>query len=227
MTLRVVALCLLAAGFMSVAGCGDAGTSTEQTTAATVGAPKGVSGDDRRGECARKGLFGRHIVVSRDAEGLCRARNGQLVTLVRFGRVARLRDLSFEVNGAHTAARLSGGPVGSRAHGAFVVVSITLTNTSGDTQRVSNNQFRLEMDLRLHGADREAALGGDNDSLIFQTLRGLPPGATVTGDVIFDVPRRLAPTLIDGGFITGFSFATVDAGHPLPDSPAGASPLSE
>ncbi len=200
------------------AGCGSEAADRGTTPAAPRAA--GLS------ECERLGLVGPEIETSRDAEGTCRGGGGQMVTLAGFGRTVRLRDLSFRVNGARTAKRLSRGPVAETARGVFVVVSITLVNESRADERVAKNQFQLMMDDRRHHFDRQATVLAGPESLWRLTADGLRPGATITGDAIFDVPHDLGAELISRGFLAGASFATVAAGRPVVDEPIGLSPLS-
>jgi len=223
---RQLATALVAVAFTAATvGCGESGTDARSATGAVGGTTSPTRGADRS-DCERRGLLGSHVVTPRDAEGTCRAGGGQIVTLVGFGRTAQLGDLSFRVEHTRMARRLSNGPIDQVARGVFVIVSVTVANESGAVQRIAKNQFELIMNDRRFHFDRRATVVGDPQSLWQLTLRGLRPGATITGDVVFDVSRRLGATLIDGGFITGASFATVAAGHPVPHEPLGFSPLS-
>lgn len=205
---------------MPLTGCGESEPASTTARAATTTERRAKPTD-----CERKGIMGPGKAVLRNAEGTCRGPGRQKLTIVPFGESAQLRDLSFTVQGVRTTTRLPNGPVETAARSIFLLVRISVTNEGASIQRVRSNQFQLLTKPRYF-AER-TTLAANPDTLVRMTRNGLSPGKSVTGDVIFEIPRDSIDEVLRSGLVAGFSFATVTAGRPVREALVGLIPISD
>lgn len=141
--------------------------------------------------------------------GVCTA-DGVTLTVADPGHEAKLRTLGVTLNGCRLAASVTDGS-GTRiaARGRFAICSLTVRNRGSAPQPfdvADRSQTLLVVDGTQVFERGDAEQRGDARSL--PRRRGaLKPGASRTGDAIFDLPVRLLPGLRRNGnlFVFGTS----------------------
>lgn len=190
-----IALVLLALA-LGASGCGGSaeGTDPAERTVATVPSTgSSRSASQRRGasETIRASrddtsCVARGIVVPPFNEGTC-VQNGRRFVIVNGRSVLRLTTLSAAIQNFSVAEAIPGR--GSRAtpQGAFIIIGVRVTNRTRSPQRFGPGQTLLtireqqfEERTDVEGEVHERALGFAG--------RAIQPGASVEGDVVYDIP---------------------------------------
>jgi len=97
-----------------------------------------------------------------------------------------VNEISYSVTGTDTAERVGSGVVSQDAEGVFLLVEVRLESVGGEVNTVSSSPITL-VDAGGNEYEVSSAEAHVRDSLNAQQLQ---PGETITGVVIFDVPRN-------------------------------------
>ena len=165
-------------------------TATVATTASTPSSPPDCQSFDQH------------------KEGRC-ATNGLSLVVANRGHEARLHTLAATLNGCRTTQSVSDGyGQSATAAGIYVICSLTVRNRADGPESFGDNgaQTLLLVDRKRYTDAFDAENQADQQSFVSQD-GDLQPGLSRTGDVIFDVPQRLA-----GDALTRGSVLTVDFG---------------
>ncbi len=142
---------------------------------------------DARGTCSSMGIDPQAM-----KEGTCYVGNSKTVVVDR-GHRLKLETLDARLLGIRQGTTLS-GPGGTRgAKGVFLTFDLAITNRTDAPVRVGPNQFALLIQ-GTYGEDVEAEREYEPHSFLAQR-KPLPPGGTVRGTVVFQVPQN-APTVM-------------------------------
>lgn len=111
-------------------------------------------------------------------------------SLAKIGEAVTDGDLSFTVLGVKTANTL-GSYYSKTAQGMFYIVTVQVKNNAKDTKTIDSSQFQVT-DNQGHTFDRssdgQTALGFQQGHVdLF--LQQVQPSLSVTGDIVFDVPK--------------------------------------
>lgn len=91
------------------------------------------------------------------------------------------------------------------AQGQYCVVSITVRNIGNEAQTLDSfNQYLYNSEGKKYSADSEASYDANPSGSTF--LQQINPGVTVSGVVVFDMPKGVTPTvaeLHDSAFSNG------------------------
>jgi hypothetical protein len=141
--------------------------------------------------------------------GLCTA-DGITLSLAAAGQTVGLRTLAARATGARLSRSVS-SPVAARtAAGTFLVVTLAVTNRAS-SPAAFDGLGATQTALQASGANFreavEAETAADLGSCLAKSMTPIQPGATVTCDVIFDVPPAVARHLrIKGGGLLVLNF---------------------
>lgn len=93
------------------------------------------------------------------------------------------------------------------AQGQFCRLNLTIKNTGTESQDLSDsNQFVYDASGKKYTADSQAGIYAQPDSSSGTWLASINPGNSVTGDILFDVPKGTTPVtaeLHDSAFSGG------------------------
>jgi Domain of unknown function (DUF4352) len=186
MALALLALAagLSACGGGSADGPGAGGTiATPRTTAETQGrgGRSGRGGRDAR-SCVAMGISAPPF-----GEGACVERGTRYV--VANGRsVMRLRSLDAALRGFTVAEAIEGrdGPV--TPVGAFLVVDLSVENTTDRPVRFMPGQTLMLLDDQRFQERQDVEERVHEDALAFAGRAPIEPGRTVKGSVVYDIP---------------------------------------
>lgn len=127
--------------------------------------------------------------------------SGTSIRIVHGSALLRLKTLKVHVASVHTTSNVSAGSgFSSTAKGIYLIVTLTVTNTSNSPQTfddVSANQTSLNLNGTSYGEAFDAENTNDPNSFITNN-NGIQPGESQTGDVIFDIPPRKAAEAMSG-----------------------------
>lgn len=194
-----LALVALAAG---VAGCGDV---AESEVVATVGAPT-MTGPARSPpsdpiqQCGPQGIDSRTL-----HEGSCSEGTTEYVVVNRDGAL-RLESLVASVDAVSVESEIGRGSAAVRPReGAFVRFTLTVRNRLEYAQRLKPGQTVLGVDDTTFN-EATAAQRVHPDALAQQGESRIEGGATLRGDVIFDVPAEVVERIMRSGrlFVANF-----------------------
>ena len=101
--------------------------------------------------------------------------------------------------------------LGKKPQGQFCFLNVNATNNGDSEGTLDENSQKLLADGNEYSSDSEASLYADSESMLF--LKGVNPGNTAKGLVVFDIPKKVKPTQVSlsGGFF-GTKTALVDLG---------------
>jgi hypothetical protein len=200
-------LLLLALLTLVVGGCGSEKKS--QAKKATV--------QSSSSDCAFKG-----ITAGPRREGTCLAR-GVALTVADRAHWLHGKDYAARVEGVRTAGTLHPGSSGTlRAHGRFVVVTLSIRNILDAPQafdRRSDLVF-LFIDKKYFSENAEAETDPALNSFHLRTTH-LQPDEVATGTVVFDVPVEHARHVS----AQGSDLIFVNYGDEAKGFPTGSQPL--
>lgn len=101
--------------------------------------------------------------------------------------------------------------LGKKPQGQFCFLNVSATNNGDDEGTLDeNNQKLLDAAGKEYSSDSEASLYEDSDSMLF--LKGVNPGNTAKGLIVFDIPKKAKPTQasLAGGLFGSGKSATID-----------------
>jgi hypothetical protein len=195
---RLLLLLVLVAG---AAGCGGTHKSLKKTQATL---------SSNTPQCDASG-----ITKPPAREGVCSA-NGVTVTVADKAHWLHAGEYDVRVVGIRTATTLRSART-LRAHGKFVVIRLSVKNTSNAPRAFdsSSGLVSLLVDKKHFTESREAET---DPSLNSFRLRGqaLQPGDTATGTVAFELPLKHAKHLYAAGSDLAFlNFSDEASGYPV------------
>jgi hypothetical protein len=113
------------------------------------------------------------------------------------GKPARDGNFEFTVKGVKCGVGKVGDQyVGKTAQGQFCLVTVAVKNVKTDPQMLSDSDQKAFVGTASYAADTEAGLyANDNSNSVF--LNNINPGNTVTGKVVFDIPKGAKLTKLE------------------------------
>ncbi|HEY0487658.1 MAG TPA: DUF4352 domain-containing protein [Mycobacteriales bacterium] len=131
---------------------------------------------------------------------------GDKETVGRIGKPVRDGNFEFTVKNVKCgAARVGSQYLGKKAQGQFCVVTLAVKNIKNDPQMLSDSDQKAFVGTASYEADSEAGVyTNGNENSVF--LNNVNPGNSVTGKVVFDIPKGKKLTAIelhDSGFSGG------------------------
>jgi hypothetical protein len=122
------------------------------------------------------------------------------------GSPAEAGDLTFTVNKVKTGVAQVGGKFGSKAQGQYVLVTVTVKNTSAKPKTLwESGQTLFDNQGRKFDADTMAGIEANGpDNQVF--IKDINPGNSVTGVLVYDLPPGAVPaslTVHDGVISSG------------------------
>jgi hypothetical protein len=202
---------LLLAGALAAAGCGGKTKTTSRTSATTASTPTPSTTAATSGDCNTLGINPTGM-----REGKC-THAGITYVIVNREHVLRLHTLSASIGNVRAVSALSGSaPTNSQTK--FVLVSVTITNDLALPQTV-NKSGTQQMGLILDGTVYKEAVSAErsSDPSSCASQHGtFGKGASVTCDVVFEVPAQSAADLGKHGRADLY---VVDFGSDLAGSP--------
>jgi hypothetical protein len=187
------ALALIAAALL--AGCSVEETSSGDEAAAKSGKSSGKGGE----RCGTR------------ATDDCTPKVGEN------GKV-RVDALYWQVRSVRTADSIGDMEygLGEKADGVFVIVDMKVRSAKSESVTLTDNVFQLEVSGKTYDTDTDgtvAAIGSGEDPLFFEDIG---PDASLTGKIVFDVPRKaLRKTVLmrfnELGFGTTHAYITLSS----------------
>jgi hypothetical protein len=105
----------------------------------------------------------------------------------------QLKTLTVHYVDAHVAPTVTGGGLTETATGEYVVVRISVTNTSSSSQSFADGAEQAELLVLNSNAYQTDTLGQTTANDAWAAT--VAPGGTQTGDLIFDVPKSIAASV--------------------------------
>ena len=157
------------------------GTSSRPTTSTASSAPSPAAGS-----CDAKGI---NIKVGK--EGTCIANMGVRLTVVNRDSTLKLKTLKAKLVGARTADSLSSEGETKAASGTFLVLTLSVTNRLSSPTQFDQDQDQVNLDInnKVFTENFDAENGPDMQSFLWKQ-EDIQPGATVTGEAVFDLPNK-------------------------------------
>lgn len=225
---RWTLLCCLA--LLAAAGLAGCGGSTEvrtvvktvevpaTTTAETTAESEEPAAEEDEAEPATdadpESCEGKGISPEVGNTGRC-VEDGYRFAVVNRGDELRLKSVAVKLDGISFTDSVASDISNSRASGTFAVVALTVRNRSNSPQTFVdgfNDQVVLQIGERQFTEDFDAANGSDQRSFLWQGQE-LQPGASQSGHLIFDVPKREVRRIAEDGQLTVVDFG-VDLSYP-------------
>lgn len=92
-------------------------------------------------------------------------------------------------------AQIGGSEFGVKAQGQYILVSVKVTNVGDSSEMfMGSDQKLFDKDGKEYSADDEAAIYLDDSNSFLEDIN---PGNTVTGTIVFDVPKTVTPKYIE------------------------------
>ncbi|EHN09441.1 hypothetical protein PAI11_37750 [Patulibacter medicamentivorans] len=110
---------------------------------------------------------------------------------VAFGRKVRVDALYYDIVSAKAVGSIGDQTygLGEKADGTFVVVKVKVHSDKNESATLTDKVFQLEVRGNTYDPDTQgtvAAIGAQEEPFF---LKDIGPDATVTGTVVFDVPK--------------------------------------
>jgi hypothetical protein len=140
-------------------------------------------------------------------EGTCLS-EGQRVRVVNRDSSLRLPEMNVRLAGIDLTESVSGDFDSASASGQFVVLRLEVRNKTTAPVDFDIDQVGLSLDENIYTSDWEGTEVLD-DNLIYETIQ---PQATLTGTVVFDIPRRMAGELDESGNVSIAQFSDAQYG---------------
>lgn len=191
---------------IALAGCGTATKTVVRTVTAPESAPSITASTTTAAasasppDCRSLGSRG---------EGRCVA-NGVALLVVNRGHEARLHTLAAMLNGCRTTQSVSDGyGQSATAIGVYVICSLTVRNRADGPESFGDNgeQTLLLVDGKHYSDAFDAENQADQQSFVSQS-GDIQPALSRTGDVVFDIPSRLAAAALSRGVVLTVDFGT-------------------
>jgi len=227
----LVSLAVLAAA--ALAGCG--GSTEVRTVVKTVEVPAETTAEEAATEsesdeaveeeaepaadadpesCEGKGIDGPEAKTGR-----C-LRDGYKMAIVDRGDELRLKTVAVKLDDISFTDTIGSDISTEQASGTFAVITLTVRNRSNSPQTFAGGfgtQAALTIGRRQFSEDFDAANGADQRSFLWQGEE-LQPGASQTGHLIFDVPKREASRIATHGQLGVVDFgADLDYPEEVPE----------
>jgi Domain of unknown function (DUF4352) len=200
----------LAGAALFITGCGSSGkTITKTVTVAsapvtitkTVSASAPVSNSSGSG-----GTSGSKCAIASLAKvpnGFKCTSDGVPLVFAHQGAPIHLKSLTAHLNGTSTATSLSDQVSTVTAQGEFVLISLTIANTTTSPQTFANpgtEPTALYIGKDQYSEDFDAENGPDQHSCVALDESPTQPGASLTCDVVYDVPTAAVKTAETDGY---------------------------
>jgi len=92
-------------------------------------------------------------------------------------------------------AQVGNSTLGKKAQGQFCLVAITVKNIGNEAQSLfGDNQTLFDTKGRKFSADTEAAIYVEDSKTLYEEIN---PGNSITGTLIYDVPKDAKPAKIE------------------------------
>jgi hypothetical protein len=113
------------------------------------------------------------------------------------GKPARDGNFEFTVKGVKCGVGKVGDQyAGKTAQGQFCLVTVAVKNIKSEPQMLSDSEQKAFVGAASYAADTEAALyANGNSNSVF--LNNINPGNTVTGKLVFDIPKGAKLTKLE------------------------------
>lgn len=220
----------MAVAAVGVAGCGGtrtvvrtvtapvaaATTTATATTSSATTSTTATSTSSGPPECNAAGMNDKGL-----KQGTCIS-GGNTLVIVNKESTLHLKSLDVKLNGITTQDSLSNSSgMSATANGKFAIFSITLKNKLDTPQQWQTGQAGFYFATSSTGAssyneDFNAENGPDGKSCLFSSAGlngGIPPGESITCDVVFDVPASADISSHGSDFELG-NFGSTDLSSP-------------
>jgi hypothetical protein len=214
-----------------IAGCGGgtktktvvrtvtATTSTAQTSTASTSSTATTRAATPSGPPPCRQVTSRHDVKPK----VCVTPAGSYLKIATDNHPISLKTLTLQFLGARTSPSVStgSGGVSATANGTFLIVTLKVTNDSNTPQTVESiggSTFQLSTlttNSKSYSESFAAENQADQQSFVSQSTTPVQPGASQTGDVVFDLPgsglatiRKTGASLLFGNFGSDLSTAS-------------------
>jgi hypothetical protein len=141
------------------------------------------------------------------SEGRCMG-DGQRYAVVNRGSELRLKTVAVRVDGISFSDTVSSDISSETASGTYATITLTVRNRSNSPQSFANGftqQTMLMIGARQFTQDFDVENGSDQQSFSWQGEK-LQPGATQTGHIVFDVPRKAVRRIASEGQLVVVDF---------------------
>ncbi|WP_155891956.1 DUF4352 domain-containing protein [Conexibacter woesei] len=185
-------------------------TATAPSTTATTTATRTTTASGKPPVCSQK--------VTDTLQGTC-VKGDVRLTVTGRAHPLVLKTLKVRYKRLRVAAgTASSDGVHATATGAFVIVSVAVTNRTNSPQEfrgAGDETATLVVDNRQYTQDTHAATEADDASFMFQ-MKTIQPDEAQTGDLVFDVPEARVAAIKDHGVILFADFGRgADENPPL------------
>lgn len=180
-----------------------ASTTTEPDEAASPPPPEEETDCDALG-----------IDFDQQREGECEE-DGDTFRVVNRDSVLHLPELDVRLVDIELTDTISGGFTNDTANGTFAIFTLEVTNKLSTPTEFDEYQEQVALAAmgNTYTQDFDAANGPLESSFLW-IQEEIQPDATVTGDVVFDLPDKAARRVEKEGNLTILNFSDVEAGSP-------------
>lgn len=185
---KALALLALAVGLSACGGGSTEGPGQDGGTVATpTAAPRARGGNGGNGRPATQNCTDAGITTPPYNEGTCVQRGTRFV-VVNGRSVMSLRTLDASLRGFSVADAIPGPNGEATPQGAFLLVRLSIQNTTGQVVRFAPNQTLLELDGEQFQERTDVEENTHRGALAFSSRDPIAPGETAEGAVVFDIP---------------------------------------
>lgn len=111
--------------------------------------------------------------------------------VAKIGEAVTDKDLSFTVSGVKIASSVGNSYTNKTAQGIFTIVTVKIANNTKETKTIDSSAFQIidsqgrKFDRSIEGQTAQGLSQGQVDLFLQQ----VQPSLSVTGDVVFDIPK--------------------------------------